>query len=165
MKLVIAVLVIAALAFGTGVGMLAAGGAGSADDPLITLSYLNGKFKTDLAAEIDALIKARGDELSAKIDTALAGETGGAESADAFKVVTLQAGQALTLSEGSELLVREGSALITGAALSNTTTGEAAQAGFPALLNNMYLAAADGGGITAGDSAVKALVRGPYTIA
>lgn len=159
----IVIAVVLALAVGTGIGILAAGTAGSADDPLITLSYLNDMFKADLMKDIDALIKTRGDEISAKVDTAITGSSG-ENAADAFKVVTLTGGQTLTLKEGSELLLREGTALVSGTALANTTTGEPAQAGTTALINNMYLATGSGSGIKAGAEAVKVLVRGAYTI-
>ena len=163
--LTIVIVAILALALGAGIGIMAAGTAGSADDPLITLSYLNDKFKADLVKDIDAMIKARGDEISAKVDASLAGAAGGtAASPDAFKLVTMTAGQTLTLKEGSELLVREGSATVAGAALANTTTGEQAAVGAAALINNMYLASAANGGINANAGAVTALVRGTYTI-
>ena len=164
--LTIVIVALLALALGTGLGIMAAGTAGSSDDPLITLSYLNDKFKADLVKDIDAMIKARGDELSAKVDASLTGSSGGsAAPADTFKVVVLSGGQTLTLKEGSELLVREGTALVAGAALANTTTGESAQVGATALINNMYLATSANAGINAGTEAVKALVRGAYTIA
>lgn len=160
----IIVAVVAALLIGTGIGILAAGSAGSADDPLITLSYLNEKFKTDLMTEIDSQIKARGDEITAKIDASLTGGDGAAAPSDAFKVVTLSTGQTLTLTEGAELLVREGAAVIAGGSLANTTTGVSETIGAPALINNMYLATSAGSGVTAGAAPVKLLVRGEYTI-
>ena len=163
-KLIVTIVIVAVLALGigAGIGIAAAGTAGSADDPLITLSYLNEKFKTDLMKDIDAMIKTRGDEIAAKI-----GENSGGNDApaDAFKIVVLGAGQKLLLKEGSELLVREGTALIIGDALSNATKGETAAVGSAALVNNMYLAGAANSGIQATDGTVKVLVRGEYTIA
>ncbi|NLB30002.1 MAG: hypothetical protein GX823_07310 [Clostridiales bacterium] len=165
LTIIVAVAVLLALAIGTGVGMLAAGTAGSADDPLITLSYLNEKFKVELIKDIDVLIKARGDEISAKVDAAISDSPGGnAASADVFKVVTLRSGQTLTLNEGSELLVREGTALVSGAAIANTTTGGMTAAGAAALVNNMYLATASNSGVYANTESVKILVRGGYAI-
>ena len=163
MRLTIVIVAILALALGTGIGIMAAGTAGSADDPLITLSYLNDKFKADLLKDIDALIKTRGDEITAKVNASGAGTTGEAP-ADAFKVVVLGSGQKLILSEGAELLVREGTATVIGDALSNTTKGEATNAGAAALINNMYLASSASSGIQAGTDTVKVLVRGTYTI-
>ena len=163
-KLVITVVIVAilALGLGTGIGIAAAGTAGSADDPLITLSYLNDKFKVELLKDIDALVKTRGDEITAKIN-----ETNGGmvdAPADAFKVVVLGGGQKLMLNEGSELLVREGTAMIIGDALSNATKGDTAAAGSAALINNMYIAAAANCGVQAAGGNVKLLVRGEYTI-
>ena len=162
-RLTIVIVAILALALGTGIGIMAAGTAGSADDPLITLSYLNDKFKADLLKDIDALIKTRGDEITAKVSASGAGTTG-ETPADVFKVVVLGAGQKLILNEGAELLMREGTAAVIGDAFSNTTKGEATPAGAAVLINNMYLASSASSGIQAGTDTVKVLVRGTYTI-
>jgi hypothetical protein len=92
------------------VSVLAAGDAGSQGDPLVTLSYLNDTFLTQLLGKVDEKLTERDKALSDKLDAQVLEDTqklneqygnatpqnGGAEQANNFTVVTLSNGQTLT---------------------------------------------------------------------
>ena len=67
-KTLITVAVILAVAVISGVTILAATNAGSSDDPLVTLSYLNNKFKPQVMDDVNSSIAGAGDTLSQKLD-------------------------------------------------------------------------------------------------
>ena len=76
------VLVLAGL---TAVGTMAAGGAGSRSDPLVTLSYLNETFTGQIMGKVDAELTARNAKLAG----------GNAGAASLYAVVDLAAGESL----------------------------------------------------------------------
>ena len=158
-------LMIAALA---GVAF-AAGQQGSQSDPLVTLSYLTEKAGPDLLAQVDALIARRQGELAAQLNQELDRRLQGGGTASAsgsYTVVTLRQGQALTASAGCELLLRSGTAVCAAPAapgLIDASGGTDLDGGGALLANHLYLAPADGHGLTAGSEATL-LVRGGYTL-
>ena len=84
---------------------LASGGAGSQGDPLVTLSYLNDTFLTQVLEKVDKSLDERGGRLRGEIDQQIAqreqelrGQLSGgspAAPASAYTAVTLSAGQTL----------------------------------------------------------------------
>ena len=100
---------------------LASGGAGSQGDPLVTLSYLNDTFLTQVLEKVDKSLDERGGRLRGEIDQQIAqreqelrGQLSGgspAAPASAYTAVTLSAGQTLSGEAGCELLLRSGSAV------------------------------------------------------
>jgi len=164
MKRIIIIALAVILVLSVAVWAFAASNAGSQDDPLVTVSYLNDKFKADLVKEFEAKITAQGAELAAKIDEKLGAASGGSTSqADAFYLVTLSAGQTLRCDVGTEVLLREGAFTVSGAAVTDTTSGSAVAVGSTAANNHMFVAAA-GSGFTLGGASGTVLVRGTYTI-
>ena len=146
----------------------AAAGAGTADDPLVTLSYLNENYLAAVQQRIDAAVTQRDAELTAYIDGKLAGSTGGSSgTASTFIVVTIPAGKTLTGDIGCEVMLRVGSASCVSPSspgLIDETTGGTLENGKALVKNHLYMMTIEGRGVKAGGSAVKVLVRGSYTV-
>ena len=140
---------------------LAAGGAGSQSDPLVTLSYLTDTFTGQIMDKVDASIAGR--------DARLLQELGGSAvsgAASAYTAVTLGAGQTLYGEAGCEVLLRSGAASCGASAepgLVDTTAGGGIAGGASLQANHLYLMT-DSRTVTASEGAVL-LVRGVYTIA
>jgi hypothetical protein len=173
-KLLITLGVVIAVAFISGVSILAATTFGTTNDPLVTLSYLNQKLKPQIMAEVSAEISAaqasQQPALDAKVNefkTNIDAKLGGGTAASAgFTLVTLSKNQILTCSVGTELLLRVGTATATGSApaLVDSTTGATLSSGGALAANHMYMATIQGNGFKATAGTVKVLVRGTYTI-
>ena len=132
----------------------AAAEAGSADDPLVTLSYLNETFMDTIMDRVDEKIAQRGSQ------------TG--DAAASFTVVTLAGGQTLTGDVGCEWMLRLGSALgvaPSSPGLIDETTAAALNNGGALAQNHLYMMTIEGRGVQATADTTKLLVRGSYTIA
>ena len=159
----------AALALGVAaLAVNAAASAGSEDDPLVTLSYLNDVFlpyvtelfHKDLEEQEEALQGALEERLTAleELNTG----SGGRE----YVVETLEAGQTLICQRGAELMLRIGRAAVTAEhtpGLVDTATTENLNDGEELSVNHLYLVTINGHGVRALET-VKILVRGDYTI-
>ena len=154
---------------------LASGGAGSQGDPLVTLSYLNDTFLTQVLEKVDKSLDERGGRLRGEIDQQIAqreqelrGQLSGgspAAPASAYTAVTLSAGQTLSGEAGCELLLRSGSAVCAASSapgLVDTTSGGSINGGGALQPNHLYLMT-EAREVTA-STAVTLLVRGPYTV-
>lgn len=138
--------------------------AGSSEDPLITLSYLNNVFRGQVEEMADTAVKSHKTELEQALNDVLHG--GGAGSVS-FAEVTLRQGQILTGEAGCELLLRTGSvicALPNGAALTDTTAGSVLNNGGSLANNHLYMVTAGAPTFTVGGDSAVLLVRGSYTI-
>jgi ethanolamine utilization microcompartment shell protein EutS len=175
-KLATALAVIAAVTLILGVGVLIANAtAGTQNDPLVTLGYLNDRFTPQVMTDLRGDITRAEQTLSQQIAStqaaleALIG-TGSAEtavpSADRFTVVTLNRGQRLTASVGTEIMLRIGTANGFGSApaLVNYTTGATLSSGGTLVTNHMYLITIEGNGIEATADLVRVLARGEFTV-
>ncbi|MDR0862424.1 MAG: hypothetical protein LBN30_06600 [Oscillospiraceae bacterium] len=173
-RIIIVAAIFIALVLGTGAVMLAAGNYGSQEDPLITMSYLNDKFKPELLAALAEEITKAQAEVDAQLNQKLA-ELSGATPApvqtvqtapETFELVTLTANQTVKCAVGTELLLRIGTANGTGSspALIDSTTGDTLASGASLAANHMYMATIADNGITATSDTVKLLIRGDYTI-
>lgn len=134
----------------------ACGGAGSATDPLITLSYLNETFMGQIMDRVDQKIAQRNSGL---------GQSGAGME---FSVVTLSKGQVLTGDIGCEVMLRVGSATCVAAStpgLVDETSGSTLSGGGALAANHLYMMTVENRGVKAGADTVKLLVRGTYTIA
>ena len=144
----------------TAFGALAAGGAGSQSDPLVTLSYLTDTFTGQIMDKVDASIAGR--------DARLLQELGGSAvsgAASAYTAVTLGAGQTLYGEAGCEVLLRSGAASCAAASapgLVDATAGGTLSGGASLQKNHLYLMT-DSRAVTAASGAAL-LVRGGYTI-
>jgi len=173
-KIIIGIVVMAAVVLVSGASILAFANPASQTDPLITRSYLTDVFKPQVAADL----KNAENEMTQRFNTRIAelesqlqansGSSGsaGTNSADSFRVVTLSRGQSLTCSVGAEIMLRIGAADGVGSApaLVNYTSGTTLSAGTALTANNMYLVTIEGNGIKATGDSVRVLVRGSYKI-
>lgn len=168
-----AVLVCALLAVGT-----AALAAGSSDDPLVSLGYLNKIFAPTVYEMMDqavqdneAALKAGLDQAIDEWDKKLQGGQDSTPSQDgdsaSFQVVTLSMGQTLTGEVGCEVMLRIGTAVcVTDYApgLIDTTDGTTLNDGGDLQTNHLYMVTIPTRGVTATADVVKVLARGSYTV-
>ncbi|MCI8328631.1 MAG: hypothetical protein HFG02_03165 [Oscillibacter sp.] len=132
--------------------------AGSAQDPLVTLSYLNDTFFSQIMQRVDQKIAER---------TGQAVPSGGGTSAS-FAVVTLREGQTLTGDIGCEVMLRVGSAVCVAPSdpgLIDETSGSALANGGSLVQNHLYMMTIEGRGVRASAGTVKVMARGSYTVA
>ncbi|MGI6497405.1 MAG: hypothetical protein ACOX0U_00935 [Oscillospiraceae bacterium] len=141
---------------------------GGADDPLVTLSYLNNQLTPSLLQQVDSKLEAKSSQLSkdlqAQVDNAL--ENSGTGETTTFQTVSLASGKTLRGKAGTEVLLRSGTGACVSSAspgLLDLTAGTVLENGKVLTANRLYLMIADGKGVKAG-SAVTLLVRGGYSI-
>ena len=161
------------------VSVLAVGGAGSEDDPLVTLSYLNETFMGQFLGKVDERLAARDAELAERLnaqvrqDTAALAEQYGAGvgtpsgSADTFAVVTLQNGQTMWGGIGCEAMLRVGAASCVASSspgLIDETDGSTLGGGQALVKNHLDMMTVEDRGIRATAETVKLLARGAYVI-
>ena len=166
--------------------VFAAGGAGTADDPFITYSYLTQIFKTELKEELLASLSEEfkqqlWNEFFDKAKAAViedirknglpAGETGAAAG---YVVVQLKKGQRVSAKSVCEIILRSGEAVAfvtsaenisAGIGLSDCTDGNEILNGANLPLRHlMLIARADGRGFTVTSNEAYVMVRGEYEI-
>ena len=101
-----------------------AAGAGSANDPLVTLSYLNNTFSQKVQTMVNDTVDARKAEMEQALAKVLG--QGGNGSGNVFTVVTLSKGQTLVGDVGCEVMLRIGTAVCgtsDSVGLIDTTSG------------------------------------------
>ena len=155
-----------------GVTLLAAAAAGGADDPVISLSYLNNVFKpqlkTEIASDTAAAIEAAKPGIVSETKQQVLAEVGNGSSA--FVPLMLTEGQTLYPNGGSvEVLLRRGAFSCVDTAeegIVNLTSGLDQTNGEELSLQNLYLIPRDDGrGIRATASTeCWVMVRGAYRI-
>lgn len=139
----------------TGVSLAAE--AGSAGDPLVTLSYLNDTFFNSIMQRVDQKIAER---------TGQAVPSGGGSGAS-FVVVTLSEGQTLTGSIGCEVMLRVGGAVCVSPSdpgLIDETAGTTLANGGALVQNHLYMMTIEGRGVRASAGTTKVMARGGYTV-
>ena len=164
------------------VSVMAAGTAGSETDPLVTLSYLNETFMTQLMGKVDEKLAVRDKELTDRLTAQVRQDTqaltdkygaaagtnnSGGDFADTFTVVTLSSGQTLYGEIGCEVMLRVGTAVcVTSSSpgLIDETTGATIGNNAGLTQNHLCMMTVDGRGVRATAASVKLLVRGGYTI-
>ena len=140
--------------------------AGSSQDPLVTLSYLNDTFLGQILEKVDAKIAQR----NAQIVQQLGGQSAsaGSTTASAFTVVTLSSGQTLTGDIGCEVMLRVGSAVCVAPSspgLIDESSAAVLAGGSSLAQNHLYMMTVEGRGVKATAATTKLLVRGSYFIA
>lgn len=103
-KIRLGALCLTGLCLGTGAALAA----GDADDPLVTLSYLNETVLPKLLSQTEEKAKVRQTELANQLSQVMA--QGGGNASASYTVVTLSPGQRMDLDIGCEVLLRVGSA-------------------------------------------------------
>ena len=154
-KIRLGALCLTGLCLGTGAALAA----GDADDPLVTLSYLNETVLPKLLSQTDEKAKVRQTELANQLSQVMAQGGGGASAS--YTVVTLNPGQRMDLDIGCEVLLRVGSAT-AGAAVDPALVD--VSAGGELVRNHLYLATMSDHYLVAGNSTVKVLARGGYRV-
>lgn len=131
--------------------------AGSAQDPLVTLSYLNETFLGTILQRVDQKIAERSGQAV----------SGGGTSSSSFVVVTLSQGQTLTGDIGCEVLLRVGGASCispSSPGLIDETSAGVLENGGALARNHLYMMTIEGRGIRADAATTKLMVRGGYTV-
>ena len=145
-------------------------GAGGQNDPLVTLSYLNGTFTQQVKTMVDQTATARKAEMEQSLRDILAGQgesTAVPGGNGVFTVVTLSQGQSLVGQVGCEVMLRVGTAVCvsdSAPGLIDTTEGTTLNHGGALQANHLYMVTIATRGVTATADVVKVLARGPYTI-
>lgn len=140
--------------------------AGSAQDPLVTLSYLNETFLNTILTRVDEKIAARNAQLGQQTGGQAPGA--GTSTAASFTVVTLSNGQSLTGGIGCEVMLRVGSAVCiapSAPGLIDETTAGTLGGGGALVQNHLYMMTIENRAVQATAATTKLLVRGTYTIA
>lgn len=138
-----------------------AANAGGANDPLVTLSYLNNTFAKQVQSMVDQTVDARRAELEQ------AASQGSVQGGNVFQVVTLSQGQSLVGDVGCEVMLRVGAATCgspDSVGLIDTTSGTNLGSGGALTANHLYMVTISGRWVTASSGTVKVLARGPYTV-
>ncbi|MBC8536165.1 hypothetical protein [Feifania hominis] len=141
---------------------------GSADDPLISKSYLDSVLVPQLTEVISAKVAEGKETMKAEILKELGGATTGGGSAE-YVAVQLFEGQTIRAATGSiEVLLRRGDFTCvdpTGEKITNVTKGGEAGDGGVLTLQNLYLIPrADGRGVRVASSEGWVMVRGGYIV-
>lgn len=159
----------------------ATGGAGSQDDPLVTLSYLNVTFLPELLAQVDQKVAARNETLGAQLSEQIAAEKAAldekyaasssqgesAGTAESFTVVTMSKEQVLYGEIGCEVMLRVGTAVCVSPSspgLIDTTEAGTLDSGKQLVKNHLYMMTIDERGVKATAATTKVLVRGSYEV-
>ena len=128
---------------------MAVSGNNTASDPLVSLSYLTGTYRTNLLKDVEADIQAESQKLSSNFSQqvsdlkgTMSGQTVTAEEND-FSTHSLTAGQQFTVQAGGEVLVLSGTVKVVGSGLTDVTAGTAVSAGGSLTANHLYVAGAD----------------------
>ncbi len=144
-----------------------AANAGSANDPLITLSYLNTTFSRQVQTMVDQTVSQRKAEMEDALEKILAQGGSAAGTGNVFTVVTLSQGQSLVGEVGCEVMLRIGTAACGASdsvGLIDTTSGDNLANGRPLATHHLYMVTISPRTATATSGTVKVLARGPYTI-
>ena len=137
--------------------------AGTQQDPLVTLSYLNDTYLPHILSQVDQKL----EERDAVLLETLSKEPGTGSGSSVYRTVTLEGGQVLTGEAGCEVLLREGSALCvadSAPGLVDMTSGGSLEGGGALVQNHLYLMTVPDRGIRA-EGPVTLLLRGGYTVA
>ncbi len=180
---------LAALLAGGAATALAAGGYGSAEDPLVTLSYITEVAAPEASSRIDSVFSEKQKALKGEIDEkiaalrlemeqqasqpafsqqtldaaaeAAAAKLGGGQSGQ-WREVSLEKGRQLFGGVGCQLILRRGAAACYSGMI-NLSSGETLAHGQAVAANNLYLVGTEGCGFVASE-ACTVLVNGSYTV-
>ncbi len=141
--------------------------AGGADDPVVSLGYLNSVFKPEMQAEIKSQINAAKPEIITEVVSRIDSGEGTASSAEFVPVELLKGQKIRPLSGSIEVLLRTGAFKCIdekGDKIPSITSGSDAKNGDSLALQNLYLIPRpDGRAITATTNSW-VMVRGAYII-
>ena len=170
---ILPVLALAVCVLGGGAALATSG---DANDPLVTLSYLNQVALPQVVQQVQDTVKPMQEtlkqDLAAQVDAYQAEMEGivsaGATESGTFVLVTMTKGQKMTLDLGCEVLLRVGSVTVNcgeNPALVDLSDAGTLNKGGSLVKNHLYLANMTDRVLTAAADSVKLLVRGGYKIA
>lgn len=146
---------------------------GTADDPLVSLSYLQKTFWGQIMTNVDVMLAQRDAELTAELDAKIAAaaenqkETPAGITNRTFAVVTMSKGQKLIGDIGCEVMLRVGTAECVSPSnpgLIDQTDASVLNNGGVLEKNHLYMMTIEDRGVKATANTVKVLVRGTYTL-
>ena len=118
----------------------------TASDPLVSLGYLNGAYRTEILSQADARIKQESNALSEKLNALISAvKTAGTQGQNAqsmYTTITIGASTSYTAPAGSEFLMLSGSLRCTSPTLTDTTAGERVNANDPLPADHLFVATA-----------------------
>lgn len=118
--------------------------AGTSSDPLVTLSYVNETFRSELLAEVQKRIETATSTVDRDISslassfTSELGKSSGSAVESAYSTVTVAAGGVLDVTAGSEFLVLSGSGKLTQNMLIDATAGKSLASGDAIAENHFF---------------------------
>ena len=120
----------------------------SADDPLVSLSYLTGSYRAGLLSDVDVAVAAAKKQLSSDFTDQIAAfanpsSTPPSSARNDFETLHLSGGQSTPVTAGGELLLVSGEASAASAGLVDATAGTPVAKGTALLENHLYVASAD----------------------
>ena len=124
---------------------MAAGANLTDSDPLISLSYLTGKFRTAILGDVQKAANDSVQKLQQQIDARaaqLAVSDSTPTASATHQTVSINAGETLQIKQGSELLFLSGGATANGS-LNDATAGNTVSSGGALIVNHLYLATQD----------------------
>lgn len=170
-------LVLPALLISASLALFATAAAGTVDDPLVTLSYLNGDYKQELLASLmDSIDESYFTDLKAQLTAEIIEDSmgGSIDAAAGYEVVRLTSGQSLTASGACEIILRSGKASVFVTSQENidaklglsdcTDGGELTNGEDVPLRHLLIIPRADGRGVTVTSTEAYFMVRGEYKI-
>lgn len=137
-----------------GITVYARSNYGTAEDPLITKSYLDDVMAPQLIEQFRKEL----DETQGNV---------GSSGNGSFEVVTLTSGQVLQGEVGCEIMLRIGSASVyadDSPGLVDTSSGTTIDNGAALTANHLYMVTIRDNGIMAGSTTTKVLINGNYSI-
>lgn len=142
MKILVTAMVLTAL-----LGLAAvAYGVNTSSDPLVSLSYLTGTYRTNLLSDVETAVNAESRTLSEDFSKQISdlksavGAQAATPAENDFEVRELSSGQTVSVSAGGEVLVLSGSASAVEAGLTDATAGSSVYAGGSLSVNHLYVA-------------------------
>ena len=159
-KITVTVFVLAAL---VGLAAVVNSAAGSNSDPLVTLSYVNGTYKTQLLSEVESAVQKGQSELASTLASQItsfkSARSKKAETpvSNPYKSVSLTDGSSYQVPAGAQLLVLSGRALVGVSCLTDTTAGEVVPDQGQLKEYHLYISSAECSIVASGD--MKFLIR------
>ncbi|USB32858.1 hypothetical protein [Paenibacillus sp. YPG26] len=138
---------------------------GTADDPVVTKSYVDQQIQKVLGSGSGG-----GSTTTPSTGSGTGTSTGGSSASEGIEVVTLKPGQTLIAKAGAEFIVRGGKAVIYSTdanGVADLTDGKDVANGGAAVTNHLLSFPREGRGIQVADGqkmSVTVMVRGGYVI-
>ena len=141
-RIVLPAMLLAALLLGISV----IGADDTASDPLVSLGYLNGAYRTGILSELDAKLQqataSQTEKMTKQVEAVKAAAANQQNVQPTHTTVTVAAGTSYTAPTGSEFLVLSGVLDCGSATLTDTASGTSVSAQALLEVNHLYIATA-----------------------